>query len=157
MWTSRAHTQDNGPLRDGPRHHGHAHFWERAMSRGTFIKVAAGAGGVALGASLDVTPARAWPVQPVQGFPTPIPGGVTPPISGAPFIHHYPPPLLGSTIAHDPSQISDFNGLVGVADVAGQGTDGNGNSLNFEADMRFMQGDYIAVDKKTYHATFSFV
>lgn len=97
MWTSRAHTQDNGPLRDGPRHHGHAHFWERAMSRGTFIKVAAGAGGVALGASLDVTPARAWPVQPVQGFPTPIPGG------------GHAPHLWGAVYSPLPSTTARFN------------------------------------------------
>lgn len=60
-------------------------------------------------------------------------------------------------MAHDPSQITDFNGFLGVANVDGTGTDGTGNTLLFDVDMRFMKGAYVAMDGNTYHATFSFI
>ncbi len=53
MFISQDSGQITGPSRDGPRHFGHAHFWERAMmSRRKFIGAAAGTTGAILGAGL---------------------------------------------------------------------------------------------------------
>ena len=55
MFISQDSGQITGPSRDGPRHFGHAHFWERAMmSRRKFIGAAAGTTGAILGAGLWV-------------------------------------------------------------------------------------------------------
>ena len=59
-----------GTLAD--RHVGHAHFWERALTRRQFLGTAAAAGGAAATAPL-------WMTQVAQasgGTPTPIPGGL---------------------------------------------------------------------------------
>ena len=61
----------------------------------------------------------------------------------------------------DPSSITDFKGVVGVADVRGKGVatnpDGSTETLLFDTDMRFMKGVYVAQDGATYRATFGFV
>ena len=61
----------------------------------------------------------------------------------------------------DPSSITDFKGLVGVADVRGTGTarnpDGSVETLLFDTDMRFMQGTYVGLDGAVHEATFGFV
>src|SRR3712207_4571994 len=43
-----------GPAPDHRQAIGHPHFWERAMSRGTFIKTAAGGTAMLLGAGLGL-------------------------------------------------------------------------------------------------------
>jgi hypothetical protein len=60
------------------------------------------------------------------------------------------------------SAISDFNGVLGVAAVSGTGTGTNTNTgasnpLVFDADMRFMQGQYIGMDGQNHEGTFVFV
>jgi hypothetical protein len=57
----------------------------------------------------------------------------------------------------EPSTITDFNGLVGVAHVQGTGTDGHGHTLLWDADLRFMQGDYRGVDGRLHRGTFAFL
>jgi len=61
----------------------------------------------------------------------------------------------------DPSSITDFNGLVGVADVRGKGTarnpDGSAETLLFDTDMRFMKGVYVGQDGAVHKGTFGFV
>jgi len=61
----------------------------------------------------------------------------------------------------DPSSITDFKGLVGVADVQGKGTarnpDGSVETLLFDTDMRFMQGVYVGQDGAVHRGTFGFV
>jgi hypothetical protein len=61
----------------------------------------------------------------------------------------------------DPSSITDFKGLVGVADVRGKGTaknpDGSVETLLFDTDMRFMQGVYVGQDGAVHRGTFGFV
>ena len=61
----------------------------------------------------------------------------------------------------DPSSITDFNGVVGVAEVQGKGIakhpNGRTETLLFDTDMRFMKGVYVAQDGKTYRGTFGFV
>lgn len=136
--------------RNWTRPEGHAHFWERALSRGRFVKVAAGTTGAILGADLLPLLARAAP--PSNATPKPIPGGFT---IGDTTYH-----VLGGPGA-EPSSITDFNGVVGIAFVMGTGTGtstSNGSeSLLFDSDMRFMTGEYVAVDGHHYQGTFGFV
>jgi serine/threonine protein kinase len=60
------------------------------------------------------------------------------------------PPLFGS----DPNQLTNFEGLYGGARVQGTGMDNNGNTLLWDADLRFMKGYYQALDGRVYHRTF---
>jgi hypothetical protein len=93
--------------------------------------------------------------------PLPIPGGVLIPNPfGGPDVHHrFPGPADATSGPNggEPSTITDFDGFVGVAHVQGTGTDGQGNSLLWDADLRFMQGDYRAVDGRLHHGTFAFI
>jgi len=94
--------------------------------------------------------------------PLPIPGGVlTPNPKGGPDVHfHLPGPADSPTpnsVGGDPSSIYDFNGFVGVAHVQGTGTDGSGNTLYWDVDLRFMKGVYVGVDGNTHNGTFAFV
>jgi hypothetical protein len=94
--------------------------------------------------------------------PLPIPGGILDPTPFAgPDVHaHLPGPADSATpnkIGGDPSTITDFNGFVGVAHLQGTGTDGSGNSLTWDVDLRFMQGVYQGVDGNIHNATFAFV
>lgn len=130
---------------------GHAHFWDRAMSRrGLFGKVATLAG-VAAGSRL-VTPSLLWGQG--DATPKPIPGTIKGPGGG---LIHFAPPVPGA----EPSTITDFQGVVAVADISGTGTgtdsSGNKTSLTFGCDMRFMKGAYIAVDGNLRTGTFSFI
>ena len=125
------------------------------VSRRQFFGTAAGAA-LALGLW---TPARAAPPV-VDPTPKPIPGGVSP--FGV-FIHHFPPvPDAPLSQINDPSQITDFNGFVGVTRILGTGTGtdtttGATMPLTFQADMGFMQGAYIGQDERHHHGTFGFI
>src|SRR5690242_1829800 len=112
-----------------------------SVSRRRFLHIAAGTVG-ALGAGL------LWPNSaPAAGRdPKPIPGGFANP-TGGPFVHLNIPP--GPTnIAPgdgDPISITDFDGLIGAAQVQGTGTGtntdtGETSTLLFDSDLRFMQG-----------------
>src|SRR6516165_8652499 len=61
----------------------------------------------------------------------------------------------------DPSSITDFKGVVGVADVRGKGRarnpDGSVETLLFDTDMRFMKGVYVGQDGAVHRGTFGFV
>lgn len=120
---------------------GHAHFWERALSRREAIRAAAGGTAVVLGSGL-LAPGLAEAKE-ASVAPKPIPETLFP---GAPF--HVLPPS-----SEEPSTITDFNGFVGATDIQGTGTGG----LLFDVDMRFMQGKYVGVDGKLHHGTFGFV
>jgi hypothetical protein len=88
--------------------------------------------------------------------PTPIPGGVSP--FGV-FIHHFPVSPSGTPLPNitDPSQITNFNGFVGLNRIHGVGTGTGLAAPTFQADMGFMVGEYIAVDGKHYHTSFGFI
>jgi hypothetical protein len=79
------------------------------------------------------------------------------------FVHHFPPvPVLGPGPINEPSQITDFNGLVGVTRVTGSGTGkdkvtGASSRLNFQVDNGFMSGLYVGEDRREHHGTFAFV
>jgi hypothetical protein len=135
------------------QHGGHHHFWERALTRGRFLGAAAGATGAVLGADLWM-PALARAAQPTAAAPTPIPETISlPGITGAFHISGGP--------GLEPSTITDFNGIVGIAFVGGTGTGtdatGAATALLFDTDMRFMTGEYVGVDGKHYQGTFGFV
>lgn len=75
------------------------------------------------------------------------------------FIHHFP---FGSNSLplHDPSQVTDFKGLVTNCRVTGRGTgivaDGTRSRLAFQVDNGFMQGEFIGLDGEEHEGTFGF-
>jgi hypothetical protein len=94
----------------------------------------------------------------MQAAPLPIPGGVGNPFGG-PFIHHnFPGPAdAPPPFGNEPSTITDLNGNIGAVLARGTGTDGNGTTLYFEADMRFMQGRYLDVNGTPHDGAFGFL
>jgi len=141
----------HGESPHGQHYVGHTHFWERAMmSRRKFIGAAAGTTGAILGSALWM-PKLALAAS---SDPNPIPGGI---VVGGQLFHVF---LLGE--GNEPSTITDFKGFVGVADVQGTGTGidigtGHHETLNYDTDVRFMQGTYIGMDGKQYSDTFGFI
>jgi hypothetical protein len=93
----------------------------------------------------------------------PIPGG------GAPFkpfgvvVHHNPlSPATPLANISDPSQITDFDGFVGLTHIQGGGTgtdtiSGATTPLAFRADMGFARGRFIGIDGQPLRGTFVFV
>ncbi|HET8629015.1 MAG TPA: hypothetical protein VFL91_16455 [Thermomicrobiales bacterium] len=145
------------PTPEGPRHIGHAHFWERALSRRQLIRTAAGTTVAVLGAGLLPAVASAAHHDD-DDAPNPIPGG-DPGIEQA-FgkLFHVYFPYFGQEVA----TITDFNGRLAAAEMqgAGTGTDttsGTTTRYTFDADMRFMDGVYVAQDGHVHRGTFGFV
>ena len=129
--------------------HGHAHFWQRAAaSRRGFLSAAGGA----IGASLALPRvARA-----ASALPKPIPGGLD--LLGTGQIFHV---YLPGT-APELSTITDFNGVLGQTEILGSWsspgfTPPPNTGLVFDADMRFVQGEYIGVDNRHHQGAFVFV
>jgi hypothetical protein len=60
-----------------------------------------------------------------------------------------PPPF-----GNEPNGITDFNGVYGGARVLGDGADGQGNTLYWDADLRFMKGTYRGLDGQLHSGTF---
>ena len=96
---------------------------------------------------------------------SPIPGGVVP---FKPFgvpVHHNPlNPSNRLAVAgiSDPSQITDFDGFVGLTHIRGSGIGTNTetgatSTLAFQADMGFGQGKFIGIDGRQHNATLAFV
>jgi hypothetical protein len=133
---------------------GHDHFWDRAMSRGVFLR----ATGTATAAGL-VLPAlaRAGGLPTDGDLPRRIPQSIQPLGPGTPRIHfEFPGPTA------EPSLITNMQGRVGVANVAGMGwrvdhAAGTREHLPFDADMRFMKASYVGRDGDVHHGTFAFV
>jgi hypothetical protein len=95
--------------------------------------------------------------QPGTVVPKPIPGGATP--LGI-LVHHFPLPSMPVPLSqiNDPSEIADFNGVIGDTQIRGAGTGtGFAQTLAFRADMGFMQGEYVSEDGTHHHGTFVFV
>jgi hypothetical protein len=132
---------------------GHRHFWSRAVSRRQFLGTTAAATGAAATAPLWM-PALAQAAEFSSVDPKPIPET----LFGAATPFHIQLPGPDTEL----SAISDFNGVLGVAAVSGTGTGtntdtGTSNPLVFDADMRFMQGQYIGMDGQNHEGTFVFV
>jgi hypothetical protein len=130
-------------------------------SRRAFLAKAAGAGTVLSAGLLRPKSARADDDD--GGQPNPIPSGAAPFAPFGIFIHHHglnpANPLSG---IGDPSQITDFNGFVGLTHIRGGGTGtstvtGATATLAFQADMGFSQGEFIGTDGHHHEGTFAFV
>jgi hypothetical protein len=86
-------------------------------------------------------------------LPRPIPSGFVTPVGV--FIHHHLPAR-----GIEASQITDFRGTIGLAQLTGTGTgtlNGTSSTLSFEIDNRFMQGTYVGVDGRRHQGTFGFI
>jgi hypothetical protein len=129
---------------------GHAHFWERAMSRGALVKGAASVGGVAITGGLLMPGLARAGGKTTSASPSPVPGN--PALGG---LHVY---LPGQN--SEPSTITDLNGFVGIGAVKGTGTakmaDGSTQLLFFDVDNRFMKGEFVGADGRMHHGTFAF-
>ncbi len=128
----------------GDRPIGHRHFWEQAVGRRHFLET-----GVAAGAGLLAS--ALWPPLASHAAGTvsarPIPGR----FDGTPLHVQLPAPGV------ELSTITDFDGILGVADLDGVGVGSDGPGLTFNVDMRFMQGKFIATDGQLHQGTFGFV
>jgi hypothetical protein len=104
---------------------------------------------VGAGIAAPATALASSPLDPFRGRPLPKPIPYINPGNGQ---HTFSPVPFA-----EPSEIYDFKGHVGVANIMGIGTDGNGTPLYFggpTTDLRFQQGTYIAEDGKQYAGTF---
>ncbi|PYU64692.1 MAG: hypothetical protein DMG49_25975 [Acidobacteria bacterium] len=139
---------------------------EQWLSRRSLIR---GAAGTALGAGL-LRPKLAYTDDDDSDSecaacvgPNPIPGGVTALKPFGIFVHHNPlNPATPLANINDPSQITDFDGFVGLTHIRGGGTGtdtatGTVTRLAFQADMGFSQGKFIGTDGQQHRGTFAFV
>ena len=141
---------------------GHSHFLQRAFSRRNFVRTAAGATGIALGAGVFIPVlALADNDNEDEHTPTPfepraIPGGIQPLGPGTPIFHTFPPGLN-----NDPSTITDFKGSFGIVLANGMGTRTDpitgSNRDAFDLDIRFMQGLFVGMDGHQHRGSFAFV
>src|SRR6185437_10667040 len=127
-----------------------AHVYRARASRRAFLGRVATAGTLAGSGLLYPDPALADNRD--EGRPNPIPGGVAPFAPFAVFIHHNPlNPAVPLANINDPSQITDFNGFVGLTHIRGGGmgmntVSGTSTPLAFRADMGFSQGEFVGSD-----------
>jgi hypothetical protein len=125
------------------------------VSRRRFVRTSVGA--LAAGAAIGHELFRPTVAYAAGSDPIPVPGSP----NLAPF--HVWAPLVFDSIDAEPSTISNFNGVVGIAYVSGRVKrtnmlTGHVDDLPFnDADMRFMQGVYQGVDGKPRQGTFGFV
>jgi hypothetical protein len=138
------------------------HAADSATLRRTFLRSAAGLAGLGLSSGFCLPKlAQAAPNDENDDndknvLPKPIPGGVSP--LGI-FIHHFPVTPTATPLQNltDPSQITDFQGLVGLNRIRGAGRGKGFPTLAFQADMGFMKGLFIGVDGKRHHGAFCFI
>jgi len=95
--------------------------------------------------------------------PNPIPGGTTALKPFGIFVHHNPlNPAVPLANIHDPSQITDFEGFVGLTNIHGEGTGTNTNTgetmtLAYRADMGFSKGKFVGTDGRVHRGAQVFV
>jgi len=140
----------------------------KSLSRRSLIRRAAGTAagtGLLLGSGLQFsafaedegTGNKCKPV------PRPSPHLTIPP--GAHFFFPGPvdaDPATSPDAGHDPSLITDFSGVMAIADLifSGKGTDlnsGQSATYDFHADMRFMSGVFVGLDNEQHNGTFGFI
>ena len=139
------------PMKPRAAGFGHAHFWERALSRRQMLGMAAGAGAALAGGSL-VKPRRAYAGN--GSDPRPIPYGIMAAGQG----WHVDAPSADAF--GDISTVYDFEGAVAICFVQGTGRGRQGGvtmPLVFDCDMRFMKGRYRGMDGRIYRGTFGFI
>ena len=148
------------PPQGDPRHSGHDHLWARSLSRRQFLGTSVGVAGAMATSPLWMSSFALAGDRVATVAPRPIGIGVAP--FGIP-IHHFPPvPVLGPTVINEPSQITDFNGFVGITRVRGTGTGtdtttGTTAPFTFQVDNGFMDGVYVGEDGNVHRGTFAFV
>ena len=129
------------------------------MSRGGFIRTAAGAAAMATGAGLLLPSLTA--AAPDGGVPLPIPGGTDlQALLGLPPgpLYHFYFPVYGNEVA----TVNNINGFVAAAELHGSGTATNTltgvtTHLTFDTDMRFIDGIYVGQDGRVRRGTFGFI
>jgi hypothetical protein len=125
-----------------------------AVSRRQFLGTAGATGvGLGLGSGLLTSAVAAADSGGSAVLPRPIPSGFVTPVGV--FIHHHLPAR-----GIEASQITDFRGTIGLAQLTGTGTgmlNGTSSTLSFEIDNRFMQGTYVGVDGRRHQGTFGFI
>jgi hypothetical protein len=132
-------------IRRSTAYQGHTHFLPRAFSRRAFLSATGVAPALFAKRKSDVTDAQ------------PIPGGEDLFGNGHPFHFYLPAP------GFEPMSINDFNGFVGFAQPRGHWIQTGGPGplpagvLNWDADMRFMIGNYVGVDGRLHQGTFGFI
>ncbi len=154
------------PALSPPGYIGHPHFWQRALSRRQFVRTAAGATAMVVGSGLwfpGVVAADDDKDRKPGGNadPKPIPGGTDLRSllgQGSGPIYHFFFPAFGQEV----STVGDFDGFVAAAEIQGSGTARHTatekqTKLYFDADMRFMDGRYVAMDGRTRQQTFGFI
>jgi hypothetical protein len=67
--------------------------------------------------------------------------------------HHVLPPAIGFEMA----TITDFNGVVGAAEIQGTARGSDDSHYAFDTDMRFMQGVYVGTDGRLRQRSFAFI
>ena len=149
-------------LAAGVAYPGHRHFAKRLLSRRGFLEKS----GITLGAlaASGLVPGLARAAaskthginSTTTATPLPIPGGLQLLGPGGPLFHVFLP-----AAGAEPSTITNFNGFVGWAAVGGMGTHTvTGQApehLHFEADVRFMRGEFVGADGRNHHGAFAFV
>jgi hypothetical protein len=131
------------------------------MTRRTFLGSAALAGGAAATSPAWLPLAAKADLEGTATvIPNPIPGGAKP--LGI-LVHHFPTfPVGGPAAINEPSEITDFNGLVALCRVTGHGTGTNTTTgvqtrYSYQVDNGFMDGLYVGRDGLTHHGTFAFL
>lgn len=146
-----------------PRTIGHAHFWDRAMSRRNMLLGTAAAAGVMVGGRL--LPPRFGTIAGAASTaaePRPIPGGII--TLDDRRYHAYAPgrvdPLDPASPINEPSTITDFDGVVAIAQTVGRGTGvehGVEMPVTFDCDIRLMAGRYVGMDGQVHEGQFGFL
>lgn len=141
----------------GP-HGGHAHFWQRALSRRGVVR---GAGALALAGLAGGRRRPAFAQESAVAVPKPIAGGFD--FDGT-FIHAY-----DYLPGNQPSTIGDFHGLIAINHLLGEGTvvrggaagpappTKTGDRLVYDVDFRIMKGSYLGEDGQQHAGTFGFI
>jgi hypothetical protein len=136
-----------------PGYRGHAHFWERALSRRQLLRTAAGMSALAAtGVPLAATARSRMPAASPRPIPFDLFGGQ------GPVAVHVDLPAFGNELV----TMTDFRGFVAAAEIQGSGTGtdtvtGATTTYTYDADMRIMDGTYIAEDGRPHHGLFGFV
>ena len=137
--------------------------WRRLTRRG-FMRGATGASaGLLFGSQAKLARAAEAAHPDCPAIPRPIPHLTVPP--GAHFFFPGPvdaDPIASPNTGHDPSLITDFNGVIAQCDLDFSGTGKNldtGESApyNFHCDMRFMNGVFVGLDNQQHRGTLGFV
>ena len=117
------------------------------LSRRAFVGAAAGIAGAGL----------LWPLEASAAPKVSAPKWTTNVVSLGGLDFHLT--FFGAGV--DPSSLTDFSGVVGVAQVQGTGTarsrDAKSETLLFDTDMRFASGRYIGQDGFEHTGSFIFV